>query len=143
MRKKCKGSLSLCISISLLRPYTFFSRSPLVFKTLFENACELQRVVLYLEEQNKRTKRNRPAHPSLIQAVIVRTGCSISNREPAGPGLAPFRTLTRFMQVIYWLNRPQSASDARADDGRRPTVKSANPDPQILPQCNISSKYPL
>ena len=42
--------LSLCISISLLRPYTFFSRSPLVFKTLFENACELQRVVLHLEE---------------------------------------------------------------------------------------------
>ena len=26
-----------CISISILRPYTFFSRSPLVFKTLFEN----------------------------------------------------------------------------------------------------------
>ena len=38
--------LSLCISISLLRPYTFFSRSPLVFKTLFENACEIQWVVL-------------------------------------------------------------------------------------------------
>ena len=31
-------SLSLCISISLLRPYTFFLRSPLVFKTLFEHA---------------------------------------------------------------------------------------------------------
>ena len=29
-------SLSLCNFISLLRPYTFFSRSPLVFKTLFE-----------------------------------------------------------------------------------------------------------
>ena len=29
-------SLSLGISISLLRPYTFFSRSPLVFKTLFD-----------------------------------------------------------------------------------------------------------
>ena len=29
-------SLSLCISISLLRPYTFFLRSLLVFKTLFE-----------------------------------------------------------------------------------------------------------
>ena len=28
--------LSLCISISLLRPYTFFSRSPLVFKTFLE-----------------------------------------------------------------------------------------------------------
>ena len=28
--------LSLCISISLLRSYTFFSRSPLVFKSLFE-----------------------------------------------------------------------------------------------------------
>ena len=42
--------LSLCISISLLRPYTFFSRSPLVFKTLFENTCELQWVVLYLKE---------------------------------------------------------------------------------------------
>ena len=32
-------SLSLCISISLLRPYTFFSRSPLVFKTLSETTC--------------------------------------------------------------------------------------------------------
>ena len=31
-------SLSLCISISLLRSYTFFSRSPLVFKTLFEKS---------------------------------------------------------------------------------------------------------
>ena len=41
--------LSLCISISLLRSYTFFSRSPLVFKTLFENACELQWVVLYFK----------------------------------------------------------------------------------------------
>ena len=29
-------SLSLCISISLLRPYTFSSCSPLVFKTLLE-----------------------------------------------------------------------------------------------------------
>ena len=27
--------------------------------------------------------------------------------------------------------------------GRRPTFKSAYPDPQILPQCNISSNYPL
>ena len=26
---------------------------------------------------------------------------------------------------------------------RRPTVKSAYPEPQILPQCNISSNYPL
>ena len=26
--------------------------------------------------------------------------------------------------------------------GRRPTFKSAYPDPQILPQCNISSNYP-
>ena len=33
MYKECKHyiSLSLCISISLLRPYTFFSRSHLVF----------------------------------------------------------------------------------------------------------------
>ena len=27
--------------------------------------------------------------------------------------------------------------------GRRPTFKSAYPDPQILPQCNISFNYPL
>ena len=40
-RRNVSFSLSLCISISLLRPYTFLSRSPLVFKTLFENACEL------------------------------------------------------------------------------------------------------
>ena len=42
--------LYLCISISLLRPYTLFSRSPLVNKTLFENACELEWVVLYFKE---------------------------------------------------------------------------------------------
>ena len=33
-------SFSLCISISLLRPYTFLSRSPLVNKTLFDNFFE-------------------------------------------------------------------------------------------------------
>ena len=43
--------LYLCISISLLRPYTLFSRSPLVNKTLFENACELEWVVLYFKER--------------------------------------------------------------------------------------------
>ena len=42
--------LYLCISISLLRPYTLFSRSTLVNKTLFENACELEWVVLYFKE---------------------------------------------------------------------------------------------
>ena len=42
--------LYLCISISLLRPYTLFSRSPLVNKTLFENACELEWVVLYFKD---------------------------------------------------------------------------------------------
>ena len=42
--------LYLCISISLLRPYTLFSRSPLVNKTLFENACELEWVVLYFKQ---------------------------------------------------------------------------------------------
>ena len=41
--------LYLCISISLLRPYTLFSRSTLVNKTLFENACELEWVVLYFK----------------------------------------------------------------------------------------------
>ena len=38
--------LSLCISISLLRPYTFFSRSPLVFKTLFWFAYYTDRAYL-------------------------------------------------------------------------------------------------
>ena len=43
--------LSLCISISLLRPYTFFSRSPLVFKTLFESdmSCKLVHEVCMCE----------------------------------------------------------------------------------------------
>ena len=44
--------LYLCISISLLRPYTLFSRSPLVNKTLYENACELEWVVLYFKESS-------------------------------------------------------------------------------------------
>ena len=45
--------LYLCISISLLRPYTLFSRSPLVNKTLYENACELEWVVLYLKNSER------------------------------------------------------------------------------------------
>ena len=35
-----------------------------------------------------------------------------------------------------------AAQRKRRARGRRPTVKSAYPDPQILPQCNISSNYP-
>ena len=44
---------------------------------------------------------------------------------------------------IIW--RPQlfepAAERKRRPHGRRPTFKSAYPDPQILPQCNISSNY--
>ena len=36
-----------------------------------------------------------------------------------------------------------AARRKRRARGRRPTFKSAYPDPQILPQCNISSNYPL
>ena len=36
-----------------------------------------------------------------------------------------------------------AAERKRRARGRRPTFKSAYPDPQILPQCNISSNYPL
>ena len=35
-----------------------------------------------------------------------------------------------------------AAERKRRARGRRPTFKSAYPDPQILPQCNISSNYP-
>ena len=36
-----------------------------------------------------------------------------------------------------------AAERKRRARGRRPTFKSAYPGPQILPQCNISSNYPL
>ena len=36
-----------------------------------------------------------------------------------------------------------AAERKRRARGRRPTLKSAFLDPQILPQCNISSNYPL
>ena len=36
-----------------------------------------------------------------------------------------------------------AAERTRRARGRRPTFKSAYPNPQILPQCNISSNYPL
>ena len=36
-----------------------------------------------------------------------------------------------------------AAERKRRARGRRPTFKSAFPDPRILPQCNISSNYPL
>ena len=35
-----------------------------------------------------------------------------------------------------------AAERKRRARGRRPTFKLAYPDPQILPQCNISSNYP-
>ena len=40
------------------------------------------------------------------------------------------------------LIEPAAERKRRARE-RRPTFKSAYPDPQILPQCNISSNYPL
>ena len=40
------------------------------------------------------------------------------------------------------LIEPAAERNRRAR-GRRPTFKSAFPDPQILPQCKISSNYPL
>ena len=36
-----------------------------------------------------------------------------------------------------------AAERKRRARGRRPTFNAAFPDPQILPQCNISSNYPL
>ena len=36
-----------------------------------------------------------------------------------------------------------AAERKRHARGRRPTFKSAYPDPRIFPQCNISSNYPL
>ena len=51
-------SFSLSASLSLFSALTlFFSRSPLVFKTLFENACELQWVVLYLKQLKNKFQR--------------------------------------------------------------------------------------
>ena len=67
--------LYLCISISLLRPYTLFSRSPLVNKTLFENACDLEWVVLYFKEH---ANARRP----LLDAIFL------DRAEPIG-GAAP------------------------------------------------------
>ena len=47
-------------------------------------------------KQNEQTKKSTSS--PVTQAAIVRN-CSVSNCGPAG--LAPFRTLTQFMQVIY------------------------------------------
>ena len=54
------GSLSLHLYLSS-PPLHFFSRSPLVFKTLFENACELQWVVLYLKEPAHKARAGQRA----------------------------------------------------------------------------------
>ena len=68
--------LYLCISISLLRPYTLFSRSPLVNKTLFENACELEWVVLYFKEYAAIGRRPKSVfceacHGKLVHSSLV------------------------------------------------------------------------
>ena len=52
------------LSLSLLRLYTFFSRSQsvIIIIILFENACELQRVVFHLVEISILLKRNPKDH---------------------------------------------------------------------------------
>ena len=57
---------------------------------------------------------------------------------------ASFAQLSAHRDSRIW--RPEliepAAERKRRARGRRPTFKSAYPDPQILPQCNISSNYP-
>ena len=49
-------------------------------------------------KQNKQTKKNQPAHLSHKRRSCATARSPAANRA----GLAPFRTLTQFMQVIYW-----------------------------------------
>ena len=76
--------LYLCISISLLRPYTLFSRSPLVNKTLFENACELEWAVLYFKVTNGRSMVDTVLHVFTYSpwvAISQQSECAKSRDE--------------------------------------------------------------
>ena len=77
----------------------------------------------------------------LTLAKQVQTPCKLGTKSKTRRLRSALRIVVQEYGDRNWLNRPQSASDARAR-GRRPTVKSAYPDPQILTQCNISSNYP-
>ena len=62
--------LYLCISISLLRPYTLFSRSPLVNKTLFE----IYSVILAVKRckfSKRRPKASTDDHPSTQKLLYL------------------------------------------------------------------------
>ena len=86
--------LYLCISISLLCPYTLFSRSPLVNKTLYENACELEWVVLYFKEFSF-PSNFRTGNALVLKIGTLPLGCLFSNTL-----LAIFDILFR-SRVIY------------------------------------------
>ena len=87
--------LYLCISISLLRPYTLFSRSPLVNKTLFENtpaSWNFDWGSTYTRWAAQETKFNDNVESDLCGEVsktfiIVRFGLGSSNQLNSTTGL--------------------------------------------------------
>ena len=75
--------------------------------------------------------------PSLLTAYLKIARNEVEN--------ASFAQRSAHRDSRIW--RPEliepAAERKRRARRRRPTFKSAYPDPQILPQCNISSNYPL
>ena len=64
--------LSLCISISLLRSYTFFSRSPLVSKTLFESVASTSFLQTVIDSLSQRLHLGVDALDVLQNAIVTR-----------------------------------------------------------------------
>ena len=91
---------------------------------------------------------SQDADAKLKRSTISALSCSrstemfkVARNEVENASFAP-RSAHRDSRI--W--RPEliepAAEHKRRARGRRPTFKSAYPDPQILPQCNISSNYP-
>ena len=83
---------NIFVSISLLRPYTFFSRSPLVFKTLFEYICLTTPADSFAKHDvsaglpqpfsSKQQKKKMPTFLNLLVLFLELSGrCGASSRR--------------------------------------------------------------
>ena len=96
-------SLSLCISISLLRPYTFFSRSPLVFKTLF--------VLLFHPQASVRFRCALYVYQSHLRRAVTATALA-RYREDDSKKSEMCWYKRKFLNFFFFCQRRRAFSDA-------------------------------
>ena len=94
--------LSLCISISLRRPYTFFSRSPLVFKTLFGPLpTPVQLRITFAAGPTNDNFQPALCVEGMLHYVTFSTAVALLSHKDAIPG--DTTTFSEYSSVTSWI----------------------------------------